>query len=218
MTYKLKRIALFYEDAADNKYYLETAEVIDNVIKVFAPPTPGTISDLQESFSKMPIEENKKYLSIRGEIIPDGVIFHNAKNSIVWKHSKCKKIILYKDAEIEVTFSPLLFKYKSGKLFIYCYTDRLTSSSKLYRLLLPNIYSDTNALCLGNMSLDFDDDSLSVIIEKCENVFFNSKFSDHLYDKSIFEFENCDLYMESIKNASVKIYKNSFISLINILS
>lgn len=202
MSYELKAIYLIYEDVVSSNNYIETALVSNNTIKDFRPLSKRMLNDLRNSINMVKTEEDADLIDTRNQILPDNVIYHNGKNILIWKHPGGNKTILFENMKVDVIFPKLVFQLEVNSLFVYAYNGKLKESTELRRILLPNFYDDCR-LCLGNISLNLNKSSINFTMQRCESIFFDSKFSDHLFNATLFGHKDVQSYITSIKGKQI---------------
>ena len=144
------------------------------------PLTMDNINKLANALSK------KRQKSNIGGYIPDYVHYFELKNgqpTILWAHPPRKHKMFFSKAtkmgtEAEVIMPGMIYYLDRDDLHIWCVkNDVVRSTTKLYRLPLPNTYAD-GSICWGNTNKPANrDGSIIGEITAWEGRFWNSEFT-----------------------------------------
>ena len=201
---KIAFVLAFYTN--ENIVYMD----YDDIEKKLINPQSLTVENYQsvaKFFSNK--EKNKKEKYFINGFIPKNILyFEKEKNYVIWTTEPGIRKQIFKNDSIKSGNYPvpkLLWKYKSGKLWVYALKE---SDDKLYNAPFLNVYSD-GSVCLGSTKFRFKNKNYVDIITCIENSFYSSYFT-HTNLNNIIDGNLIDFYKE---NKNKKIFPEKLLVL-----
>lgn len=189
--------------------YLEVHQIIDGKFGPGKPCTEEAIKKLQ----KVLLQQNKSSYSHLKGIVPPNMIYLDSdvtKPVLIWRTEKHKQKLLFSKstgiASGQAEVPNMIWMFKDESLTVYAYKEWLGMDTVLYYVPLPN--TNQGGVCLGNVKIKKDFDSIEDAIKSAESYYWQSTFTHKMdsawtivWNEAIKmkkdEFQDCNLRKET---------------------
>lgn len=170
-----------------SNYYIELHPVVVNggklTVGAGVPLTKKALRNLLAQVTKGEAMD----IGCKTKLMPESILYFSGnknKRNIIWFNAPQKRTISTNKGNIHFQCPGIIYQLSDDqlKVFTYLTKSRPSADTVLYRLPLPNIYEDGD-VCMGNVVIPKDSSEISVLIERWEGCFWNSKFTNYLIDE-----------------------------------
>lgn len=167
---------IVYKNEQD--YYIESHPIENGIVGAGAPVSEKWIQALAKSFKDKGTAEYKKF-----ELFPDNLLaYHNEpyKKILCWTYkSDGGENLNINDNECRIYPPKMIFLVHNDNLYVFCYKSTKKDKYKLFKAPFYNVYSD-GRVCLGNVRIQKEFDTIKEEIEWWTNIWWSSKFTNSL--------------------------------------
>ena len=169
---KAKAALILYDD------YIEVHEIRNGKLGPGKPCSEFAIKHLKRVLSR---QKKETYPSLKG-IVPSNLIYLDSNTSrpvLIWRTEKHKQKLLFDEKKTgivsgEAEVPNMIWKW-DGRLEIYAYKIWKGMDTELFYVPLPN--TNQGGVCLGNVKVKNDFDSIEDAIQSAMNYYWNSTFT-----------------------------------------